>query len=239
MPLRNRVTPLGELIADPARGLVYGNRGCLHDDTGRIRRRYAGKRWIACRLGVPRLAPRAAAPAGEVHRALLPGRGDRLRRGTSAVRALPARGLRALRRALARASSRRGRCGRDRRAAPLRATHGRRAGAAPSRGAPGHSPGRRVRAARRCSVDRRRIRARALDSCRLRGPRDAAERARDRDHATLTRRDPAVGLGRLPASRSPDDAASCSLVHVARMSARTAIATTPATRAHRVKMPVS
>ena len=32
MPLQNRVTPLGELIADPARGLVYGNRGCLHDD---------------------------------------------------------------------------------------------------------------------------------------------------------------------------------------------------------------
>ncbi len=50
MPLRNRVTPFAELIADPARGLVYGNRGCLHDDAGRIRRRYAGKRWIACRL---------------------------------------------------------------------------------------------------------------------------------------------------------------------------------------------
>ena len=50
MPLQNRVTPLGELIADPARGLVYGNRGCLHDETGRIRRRFAGKRWIACRL---------------------------------------------------------------------------------------------------------------------------------------------------------------------------------------------
>jgi hypothetical protein len=50
MPLRNRVTPLGELIAHPARGLVYGNRGCLHDEAGRIRRRYAGKRWIACRL---------------------------------------------------------------------------------------------------------------------------------------------------------------------------------------------
>ena len=50
MPLRNRVTPLGELVADPARGLVYGNRGCLHDDEGRIRRRYAGRRWIACRL---------------------------------------------------------------------------------------------------------------------------------------------------------------------------------------------
>jgi len=50
MPLQNRVTPLGELVADPARGLVYGNRGCLHDETGRIRRRYSGKRWISCRL---------------------------------------------------------------------------------------------------------------------------------------------------------------------------------------------
>ena len=50
MPLQNRVTPLGDLVADPARGLVYGNRGCLHDAAGRVRRRYAGKRWIACRL---------------------------------------------------------------------------------------------------------------------------------------------------------------------------------------------
>ena len=50
MPLQNRVTPLGELVADHARGLVYGNRGCLHDDAGRIRRRHNGKRWISCRL---------------------------------------------------------------------------------------------------------------------------------------------------------------------------------------------
>jgi hypothetical protein len=50
MPLQNRVTPLSELIAHPARGLVYGNRGCLHDDEGRIVRRWATKRWIACRL---------------------------------------------------------------------------------------------------------------------------------------------------------------------------------------------
>jgi hypothetical protein len=50
MALQNRVTPLGELIADPARGLVYGNRGCLHDKAGRVRRRYDGRRWIACRL---------------------------------------------------------------------------------------------------------------------------------------------------------------------------------------------
>jgi hypothetical protein len=50
MPLQNRVTPLSELVADTGRGLVYGNRGCLHDDRGRIVRRYDGRRWIACRL---------------------------------------------------------------------------------------------------------------------------------------------------------------------------------------------
>ena len=50
MPLQNRVTPFGELVADPGRGLVYGNRGCLHDRHGRIRRHHNGRRWIACRL---------------------------------------------------------------------------------------------------------------------------------------------------------------------------------------------
>ena len=49
-PLRNRATPLGEIVADPARGLVYANRGCLHDEHGQLRRRYQGRRWIACRL---------------------------------------------------------------------------------------------------------------------------------------------------------------------------------------------
>jgi hypothetical protein len=50
VPLQNRVTPLGELIAAPERGLVYGNRGCLHDARGEIRRWQGTKRWIACRL---------------------------------------------------------------------------------------------------------------------------------------------------------------------------------------------
>src|SRR5438309_8614374 len=50
VPLRNRVTPLGDLVADPARGLVYGNRGCMHDATGEIVRLYGVRRWIACRL---------------------------------------------------------------------------------------------------------------------------------------------------------------------------------------------
>ncbi|MBA3842499.1 MAG: hypothetical protein H0X39_07750 [Actinobacteria bacterium] len=47
---RNRVTPLSELVAVPERGLLYGNRGCLHDQHGQIKRRFNGKRWIACRL---------------------------------------------------------------------------------------------------------------------------------------------------------------------------------------------
>ena len=47
---QNRVTPFGELVAVRARGLVYGNRGCLHDESGRIRRRFNGKRWISCQL---------------------------------------------------------------------------------------------------------------------------------------------------------------------------------------------
>jgi hypothetical protein len=50
MPRQNRVTPMSDLIVSAERGLVYGNRGCLHDDTGAIRRSYATKRWIACRL---------------------------------------------------------------------------------------------------------------------------------------------------------------------------------------------
>jgi len=43
-------TRVEELVAHPGRGLVYGNRGCLHDASGRIQRHYATKRWIACRL---------------------------------------------------------------------------------------------------------------------------------------------------------------------------------------------
>jgi hypothetical protein len=48
--LTNRVTPLGEIVAAPERGLVYGNRGCLHDARGRVVRHHTGRRWITCRL---------------------------------------------------------------------------------------------------------------------------------------------------------------------------------------------
>jgi len=50
MPFQNRVTPLGELIARPERGVVYGNRGRLHDEHGVVRKQWQVKRWISCRL---------------------------------------------------------------------------------------------------------------------------------------------------------------------------------------------
>ncbi len=50
MPRQNRVTPFGELIATPERGTCMGNRGVLHDDTGRIRRAWQVKRWLLCLL---------------------------------------------------------------------------------------------------------------------------------------------------------------------------------------------
>lgn len=50
MPRQNTVTPFSTLIATPARGQWLGNRGCLHDEHGRIRRLYQTRRWIVCLL---------------------------------------------------------------------------------------------------------------------------------------------------------------------------------------------
>jgi hypothetical protein len=50
MPRQNRVTPLGEVIATPERGTVFGNRGLLHDAHGNIRRAWQLRRWIVCLL---------------------------------------------------------------------------------------------------------------------------------------------------------------------------------------------
>ena len=50
MPHQNRVTPFGEIVALPGRGLLMGNRGVLHDENKRIVRQYQSRRWIACRL---------------------------------------------------------------------------------------------------------------------------------------------------------------------------------------------
>src|SRR5690606_39500251 len=52
MPLQNRVTPEGEIIATSARGTMMGNRGgCLHrPDKTLGRRRWVTKQWICCEL---------------------------------------------------------------------------------------------------------------------------------------------------------------------------------------------
>jgi len=50
VPLRNRVTPFGEIVAVPGRGTLMGNRGVLHTPDGRLVRDSQVRRWIACRL---------------------------------------------------------------------------------------------------------------------------------------------------------------------------------------------
>jgi len=52
VPLQNRVTPDGDIIATPHRGLMMGNRGgCFHlPDRTLGTRRWATRQWIACVL---------------------------------------------------------------------------------------------------------------------------------------------------------------------------------------------
>ena len=52
MPLQNRVTPEGEIIATQARGSMMGNRGgAFHTEAKTLRRRrWASKQWICCQL---------------------------------------------------------------------------------------------------------------------------------------------------------------------------------------------
>jgi hypothetical protein len=51
VPLQNRVTPTGEIVADPGRGLLMGNRGCLHGPDRRLgAARWRSKLWICCVL---------------------------------------------------------------------------------------------------------------------------------------------------------------------------------------------
>ena len=50
MPLQNRVTPFGEIVATPERGLYLGNRGIIHDPATKtlLNRRWSSKAWIIC-----------------------------------------------------------------------------------------------------------------------------------------------------------------------------------------------
>ena len=50
MPRQNRVTPHGELLAVPDRGMFWGNRGPLLDREGRLARYSRGQAWAICVL---------------------------------------------------------------------------------------------------------------------------------------------------------------------------------------------
>jgi hypothetical protein len=52
MPLQNRVTPLGDIVVAPERGLFTGNRGIIHDPRTRtlLKRRWASRAWLICTL---------------------------------------------------------------------------------------------------------------------------------------------------------------------------------------------
>jgi hypothetical protein len=51
MPLQNRVAPTGEIVADPSRGLMMGNRGCLHGQGRTLGvSRWRSTLWICCVL---------------------------------------------------------------------------------------------------------------------------------------------------------------------------------------------
>ncbi len=49
MPLQTRVTPFGEIVAEPWRGTLMGNRGILHDEDRRLgTARWRHKNWVCC-----------------------------------------------------------------------------------------------------------------------------------------------------------------------------------------------
>jgi hypothetical protein len=50
MPLQNRVTPLGDIIATAHRGMFTGNRGIIHDPATKtlLRRRWTSRAWLTC-----------------------------------------------------------------------------------------------------------------------------------------------------------------------------------------------
>ena len=50
MHLQNRVTPTGDIVSTPQRGLFTGNRGIIHDPATKtlLNRRWSSKAWITC-----------------------------------------------------------------------------------------------------------------------------------------------------------------------------------------------
>jgi hypothetical protein len=52
MPLQNRVTPTGDMIATPERGMFVGNRGIIHNPATKtlLRKRWSCPAWLTCVL---------------------------------------------------------------------------------------------------------------------------------------------------------------------------------------------
>src|SRR5882724_7115552 len=50
MPLHNRVTPTGDIVADPNRGIFTGNRGIIHDPATKtlLKKRWSSPAWLTC-----------------------------------------------------------------------------------------------------------------------------------------------------------------------------------------------
>jgi len=50
MPLQNRVTPTGDIIATPHHGLFTGNRGIIHDPSTKtlLKKRWSTPAWLTC-----------------------------------------------------------------------------------------------------------------------------------------------------------------------------------------------
>ena len=50
MPLQNRVTPMGDIIATAHRGMFTGNRGIIHDPASKtlLKKRWSSPAWITC-----------------------------------------------------------------------------------------------------------------------------------------------------------------------------------------------
>ncbi|CAL76717.1 conserved hypothetical protein [Bradyrhizobium sp. ORS 278] len=50
MPLQNRVTPMGDIVATPHRGTFTGNRGIIHDPATRtlLNKRWSSPAWLVC-----------------------------------------------------------------------------------------------------------------------------------------------------------------------------------------------
>ncbi|MDA9438551.1 hypothetical protein XH98_05310 [Bradyrhizobium sp. CCBAU 51745] len=50
MPLQNRVTPTGDIIATPHRGMFTGNRGIIHDPATKmlLKKRWSSPAWLTC-----------------------------------------------------------------------------------------------------------------------------------------------------------------------------------------------